>query len=158
MYVKGTVIDGTDNIDIIKQLRKNIFGTDVICFDNYFDTDTEMFSDRMAAHVIITDTFDGEPVDVGCGSLYFDGAVFVMDGVGVLEKYRNMQYGDFIVRLLLDRAFVYNKDASVLCYCSGSSVGFFKHIGFQETDFRGDVALLKATRKDIISKCHSHKE
>ncbi len=65
----------------------------------------------------------------GAGRLLFDGRRFTITDVAVLPEYRGEGYGDFITRLLTDRAMTAGAQKIFLDAFSGTA-GFFETIGF----------------------------
>ncbi len=150
--VKGRMIDtSTDTVqeameklkDVLA-IRKEVFGT---------GSDEK---DIPASHVIIFDNDDCK--NVACGRIYMNEAYeFVIDKIAVLESYRNRKYGDFVVRMLVDKAFScgatqiyavlseYEDDKKML-----EQTNFMKKYNFKETD---SINLLKLNRKDYCTGC-----
>ncbi len=74
-------------------------------------------------------------VPAGAGRLLFDGERFVIAEVAVLPAYRGKGYGDFLVRLLIDRAMMSGARTISLDALSGTE-GFFAQTGFTT---RGEI-------------------
>lgn len=75
--------------------------------------------------------YEGENA-VATGGITFDGERYQMKDVAVLPEYRRSKFGDFIVRLLIDKAMMSGAqkiDADVL----QEAVPLFESIGFQTT-------------------------
>ncbi len=67
---------------------------------------------------------------VGAGRLFFDGASPEIGDVAVLPEYRGSGYGDFLVRLLVDKAlFAHARGIRVNARCGTEN--FFQKIGFR---------------------------
>ena len=107
-----------------------------------------MICDEMAVHAIAW--MEGKAV--GCGSLFYDGETYLLDCVGVPEEERRKKYGDFIVRMLLDRAFRGNA-ASVVIYTEEEILPFFQSIGFKETDRKHRVVRCELKRGFVCREC-----
>ncbi len=69
----------------------------------------------------------GEPA--GAGRLLFDGKRFSVTDVAVLPEYRGEGYGDFVTRLLADRAMTAGAQEIFLDALAGTA-GFFETTGF----------------------------
>lgn len=73
---------------------------------------------------------------VATGRIYMnENYDFVIDLIGVLEEYRRLKYGDFVMRMLVDKAFSCNATKVYACKNpdnSEISTEFLKHYNFQE--------------------------
>ena len=69
-------------------------------------------------------------VPAGMGRIMFDGERFTIAEVAVLPEFRGEGYGDFIARLLVDKAVMSNSREVHLDARQGTE-GFFEKIGFQ---------------------------
>lgn len=149
--VKGRIIDTSadpkdkalEKIKEVIEIRKSVFDTD---FDE---------KDISASHVLIFDNDDNR--NVACGRIYMnDSYDFVIDNVAVLENYRNKKYGDFVIRMLVDKAFscaasivyaeLFHSDDNKML----EQTNFLKKYNFKETD---SPYLLKLNRKDYCTGC-----
>jgi predicted GNAT family N-acyltransferase len=74
---------------------------------------------------------------VAAGRIIYDGQTCYLDRVAVLKEYRNNYYGDFIVRMLLNKAFISNIQ-KVYIKISPNLEDFFKKFGFSR-----DIADIK---------------
>lgn len=113
--VQGKFFSGRDDLTEILQIRQEVFG----------ETGEEDEKDAVSMHVLAY--ADGKPV--ATGRIQFDGWEFVIDKVAVREAYRGMKYGDFIVRLLIDRALM-TSQSKIKLVCSKKTIDFFGKIGF----------------------------
>lgn len=98
----------------------------------------EVFADSpaIAAHGARPDAFcmyalvctpDGEPAAVG--TALFDGTEYTIAGLGVRKAERGNGYGDFLLRMLLDRALA-SHARKVFCDAPAGTEGFFTRLGF----------------------------
>ncbi len=69
----------------------------------------------------------------GAGRITYDLDYFVIDNVCVLPEYRHHKYGDFIVRILADKAIECGAK-KVYAYCPKEYVSLFENIGFTKTE------------------------
>lgn len=97
---------------------------------------------------------------VAIGRLQWDNQLFYIDEIAVLEEEQRKGYGDFIVRMLIDKAFTLGgEEVNVL---SPSHIKeFFMKIGFKpwEKELKKDEVLfaqLKIHHDDMIKKCQIH--
>lgn len=92
----------------------------------------------------------------GMGRIMFDGERFTIAEVAVLPEYRNEKYGDFLVRLLVDKAMMSNAREVHLDAFHGTE-GFFETIGFEQDGalFEGFGGMWQPMilRTDRIHKC-----
>lgn len=73
--------------------------------------------------------YDGD-IPVGVGSIMYDGDRFTITGVAVRKEHRRKRYGDFLVRLMVDKALMSNAQEIYLDARTGTE-DFFAGIGFQ---------------------------
>ncbi|MCR5585558.1 MAG: GNAT family N-acetyltransferase [Lachnospiraceae bacterium] len=72
---------------------------------------------------------------VATGRLLFLGDEFKIGRIATLKEYRGKGYGDFVVRMLIDKAFTMGAK-EIFVDAQVQAVGFYKTIGFREV---GDV-------------------
>lgn len=75
---------------------------------------------------------DSQITYTGAGRITYDLDYFVIDSVCVLPEYRNHKYGDFIVRILADKAIECGAK-KVYAYVPSACVSLFEKIGFTKT-------------------------
>jgi len=118
----GKFIQGDGDLSEILAIRKKVFieeqhGDQTMLFDSL---------DQEANHVIVR--VDEKPVAVGRVVLQQDFNCKI-GRIAVLKEERGKQYGDFVVRLLLDRAF---RGPAVKVYVTAQvhAVPFYERFGF----------------------------
>jgi N-acetylglutamate synthase-like GNAT family acetyltransferase len=131
MAVQGKLLTTSDDLTEAFAIRKEVFlyelgMTEQLVFD-------EM--DREAIHVIIYEDVKGEnqskdKIAVATGRLHFDGYHYELSQIAVLKDYRRKRYGDFAVRMLLNRAF--QAGMEVITYSPNTLFQFFESIGFHK--------------------------
>mgnify|MGYP002519478888 CR=1 FL=1 len=147
--VEGKFFSGKDDLKEIFQIRKEVFVEEL---GEETDRDEK---DKISMHALAY--ADGMPV--ATGRIRFDGWEFVIDKVAVKKAYRGMQYGDFIVRLLIDRAMMAGQ-GEIKLICSKKNIDFFRKIGFDisveitESDGQWNEMILDPTK---IHKCCQNK-
>ncbi len=141
--IKGKFLSPKDDLHIITTLRNLAF------------EDTSYLSsinDSLAMHVIAYD--DNKPI--GCGSIQItdDDTMCIINNICVLPEYRKRRYGDFILRMLVDRAFsahIYN----IRLTTPYKYITFFKNIGFANTlncdDITDDINTLTLNEDSPIN-------
>ncbi|PKM57618.1 MAG: GNAT family N-acetyltransferase [Firmicutes bacterium HGW-Firmicutes-3] len=83
------------------------------------------FYDYFAHHVVV---MEGD-LPVATGRLIFTNEVFLLGRIAVLKNYRRKNYGDLVVRMLIDRAFSIGA-TEVEVHAQLSVQGFYEGIGF----------------------------
>lgn len=123
--VFGKIISGNEDISDALMIRKKVFQ-----IEQGVDPDLEYDDlDKIAMHgLIYTDMNRTNAVATGRILLLDDKCV--MGRVAVLKDYRGMYYGDFLVRLLLNRAFTSGID-EIFIHSQLSAVGFYEKLGFK---------------------------
>lgn len=105
--------------------------------------------DQEAIHVIVFET----PINlkdrknemnhaVATGRIIFDGERCTISHVAVLKDYRKQQYGDFTVKMLLNKAFT-SGVPEVELDTTEQTEGFFKRIGFKTENTWMDLNGIK---------------
>lgn len=150
MYIEGKYISGMDDLSEVYEIRRQVFHSVELATENFFETDCSMICDQLAVHALTR--VDGKVV--GCGTLFYDGSVFLLDGVAVPEEERGQKYGDFIVRMLIDRAFQRGAK-EVILYCETGLEKFFGSIGFHRKKESGGILLMALLHTDICRECGS---
>lgn len=159
MLIQGKILTYGDDISEVVQIRREVF------LNEYGVTEEEIdYIDNMAMHVIVYEEDNNwkENVSqykksVASGRIFFDGTQCIIDKVCVLKEFRNKKYGDFTVKMLLNKAFTSGID-KVELYSPDNVVGFFKTIGFQETNenfMKCEVKYVKMiiSSKGVITYC-----
>jgi len=155
MYIQGKILKPGDELKEAIDIRKKVFVEEYgIAYDKEFDD-----LDMLAIHAVAYESEDASEkgkrgngkIAVATGRIVFDGENCKIDKIAVLKEYRNKKYGDFIVRLLLNKAFMsgideVNVDAFV------SSEGFFKKLGFEKVSEEFSENGIKMYKMTINSK------
>lgn len=150
--VRGRFYSGQDDLAELLKIREMVF-----CQELQMDPDVENDGqDDYCMHVL---AFDNEQ-PVAVGRIAFDGWNFVISRVAVLPEHRGKKYGDFVVRMLIDKAMMSNAKQVQLDALEGTE-GFFETIGFQtekDAGVLGDKKLVHMVlNTDAIHKCCSCK-
>lgn len=146
--VKGRFYSGQDDLTEIIRIRQQVF-TEELGIDAHLEADGQ---DDFCMHVLAF--ADDAPVAVG--RISYDGWEFVISKVAVLPEHRGKKYGDFIVRMLVDKAMMSNA-TQVKMDAFEDVVPFFETIGFSVVGDGGDLAGRKLVQMvlhtDQIHKC-----
>lgn len=150
--IKGQYLSYGDDLTKVHEIRKAVFTEEYgIPEDVELDDD-----DIMAMHVIL----DYENEKVGTGRMKYDGETFILDKMAVLKEHRNNGYGEFIVRMLLDKVFLAN-GKEIFTDATKDTVEFFKKIGFVEIgdEYEKDKLIyvpMKVQKGSVKTKCGGH--
>jgi N-acetylglutamate synthase-like GNAT family acetyltransferase len=130
--VRGKYIEGQTEVPEVEAVRRCVF------VEEYgFCTEPMEEADAFRIHAV---AYDNETV-AGVGSISFDGERFEISHVAVLPQYRGQQYGDFIVRMLVNKAILANASEIYTC-TTKQTCPFFETIGFEkgeEAEERGKM-------------------
>lgn len=119
--VFGKFVTDKKDKDLVRKIRDRVFRQECGLDLSVLTTD-EMCLDALV--------FAGEE-PAGMGRIFFDGTDFKITEVAVLPEYRGEKYGDFMVRLLIDKAVMSGARETGLDALPGTE-GFFRAIGFEE--------------------------
>jgi predicted GNAT family N-acyltransferase len=145
--IKGKILTFGDDLTIPFELRKMVF-QDELGIDKNADVDNK---DDLAMHVIVED--DGKYI--GTGRITYDDGICTIDKICVLKEYRNNKYGDFILRMLVNRALIANAQ-HIYVTCKKELYPFFKSVGFIIVSEEIDLYKLEMAEKQLKCQC-SHK-
>lgn len=164
MYIQGKILKPGDELKEAIDIRKKVFIEEYgIPYDKEFDD-----FDMLAIHAVAYERDDAakkadredKKIAVATGRIIFDGENYKIDKVAVLKEYRNKKYGDFIVRLLLNKAFISGIN-EVDADAFASSEGFFKKIGFirvSDEFLENGIKKYKMTisSKNLLKNCRKN--
>ncbi len=122
--IQGKYLYYGDDLSEAFEIRKQVFvleqGVSLEAeFDNY---------DDLAVHVIVYDKADNKN-PVATGRVYHDGNNYKIGRIAVIKEERGKQYGDFVVRLLINKAFLSGAD-EIIINAQVSAIPFYAKIGF----------------------------
>lgn len=147
--IEGKFLKSEDDFSDILEIRKKVFveemGFTVESISDGRDTESE--------HVIV---FNEEHKVVAVGRLSLIDNQFWINQVAVLKEERGKYYGDFVVRMLVDKVFR-NEEQEVWVKADENSINFFSKLGFAVMENVHD----KNENKWIImslNKCHLFKK
>jgi predicted GNAT family N-acyltransferase len=162
MLIQGKFLVYGDDLTEALQIRRKVFVEEqgipeAIEFDGL---------DVQAIHVLVweeappgRDKESGKPDRraVATGRITYDGAVCRIGHIAVLRECRGMGYGDFTVKMLLNKAFT-SGIGKVLLDAQALAVGFYQKIGFQSTGQHvSDMGIkyweMVIYAQDIVKKC-----
>lgn len=136
MLIQGKILSYGDDLSEVIEIRKKVFIDELGYSSEMIFDDIDQF----AMYVIV---YEEDPnwkekksnvkKAVATGRIYYDGSTCEIGQVAVLKEYRRKQYGDFTVRMLLNKAFISGVN-TVSLISPWNTVEFFKTIGFRVTD------------------------
>ncbi len=145
--IKGTYLNHTEDLTEILEIRRRVFNTEA-------DSDA---IDPLAVHVLLRDEGD-KPV--AAGRIHYDGDIYKVGKIAVLEEERRKGYGEFVVRMLLDKAFQSGAE-EVFIDARVSAVDFYKKLGFIEKSQvfelnNAPCQVMSITKSEVCRKCQNH--
>lgn len=152
MLIEGKLLSFGSDMSDVNSIREKVFLEEMrLPEDIIFDS-----QDDMSMQVIVYEK-SGSKKAVATGRIFFDGTNCEISHVAVLKDYRHKKYGDFTVKMLLNRAFTAGID-QVNCIAFSETVPFFQSIGFHiignemiENNRKCYKMLINET--DIIKAC-----
>lgn len=119
IMVFGKFISGAGDLYGPLKIREKVFAEELGL------SGPESLPDEFCMHALAYE--GGKPV--GTGRILFDGDSFTIAGLAVLPEYRGRKYGDFVLRLLIDKAMMSNAQEIRLDALEGTEK-FFEKVGF----------------------------
>ena len=147
--IEGRYFFGDESIEDARNIRKEVF------VEEQGMPDTYEFDEVDEDSVVVVAYLNKEPV--GTGRLQFDGVQNLIGRIAVKKEYRGYHYGDFIVRMLIDKCVQFG--GTLVTVIAQSNVeDFYKKIGFQVS---GDSFMeygvkrvpMTLTMNDLVKKC-----
>jgi predicted GNAT family N-acyltransferase len=167
MLIEGKLLSYGDDISEAFRIRHQVFIEELgIPKETVFDG-----LDDQAIHVIV---YEEDPEwktragkcsvkkAVATGRINYDGEICTMGYIAVLKEYRGRMYGDFTVRMLLNKAFT----SGINCVhvdTPQSVQGFYQTIGFCHTgrnyvNNEIEYCEMIINSKDIVTLCNKMKK
>jgi predicted GNAT family N-acyltransferase len=154
MLIQGKILSYGNDLSDVYMIRRNVF-VEELHLQEEIEFDGQ---DEMAMHVIVYEE-EGSKKPVATGRISFDGAICEIGHIAVLKEYRGKKYGDFAVRMLLNKAFTAGV-FEVSCIVLDDAAAFFENIGFYKTNEIVKMVQnykchkMTINRKDVITTCH----
>lgn len=137
MYIQGKyLLGGVDDIKECLAIRKEVFGGE----QQFLVAGSENLEDKDAIFVLAYETNEqGEENPVATGRLIFLENWFKIGRIAVKKECRGKHYGDFVVRMLLEKAFSMGAK-EVFVGAQAHAISFYERIGFvkQEEEYYED--------------------
>lgn len=150
---------GLDHMNEIASIRREVFGTEQGWSDNIIFDDADETAIQAVVYKDINRTI---PVGVGRLHKTADGEDYKIGRIAVKKDERGQGYGDFIVRMLVDKGLLMGADR-VLVGAQPHAIAFYEKIGFRPVGETYEEAGIEHTvmeiRQNTICKaCQGHKE
>ena len=164
--ITGKLLSGMDDLTQAYEIRKKVFMEEQgIEEEKVFDE-----LDKDAMHVIVYEkpsasdkvNFKNDNVKaVATGRIYYNGTECRIGRVAVLKEYRGKKYGDFTVRMLLNRAFTSGIN-EVVIHSQLDAEQFYQKMGFEkvgENFLEAGIwhCIMKINPANIVSLCKKMK-
>ena len=137
MYIQGKyLLGGLDNIEECLAIRKKVFGEE----QHFLSASLENVEDREAIFALAYEIGEeGEQVSVATGRLIFLEDKFKIGRIAVKKEFRGKHYGEFIVQMLLEKAFSMGAK-EVFVGAQAHAISFYERLGFirQEEEYFED--------------------
>ncbi len=140
MYITGKyILGGIGDLTEVFSIRDKVF-----CEEQGFSPELERDGkDIEAIFALAYEEGEDFKKPVATGRLLFLGDEFKLGKIATLKEYRKKGYGDFVVRMLIDKAFTMGAK-EIFVDAQISAIGFYKTIGFRIV---GDVFTEDGTDK-----------
>lgn len=120
--IQGKFIVGLEGLKETGFIRYQVFTED----QGVPPEEEQDFYDHFAHHLLVLE--GDEPV--GTGRLIIKDGAFLIGRIAVLPSFRGKGYGEFVVRVLVDRAFLIGAK-SVEVHSQLHAVKFYEKLGFE---------------------------
>ena len=127
MYITGKyILSGLGDLSEVFSIRKKVF-----CDEQGLSPEAEREEkDDGAIFALAFEEGEDFKKPVATGRLLFLDDEFMIGKIATLKEYRNKGYGDFVVRMLIDKAFTMGAK-QIFVNAQFGAVDFYKTIGFR---------------------------
>lgn len=122
MVVKGVYLNGENDLTDAINIRRKVFIEEQQVAEEIEIDGMDPYAIHAVAYV--------ENKAVATGRIIYDGDTYKIGRVAVLKEERGKQYGDFIMRMLIDKAFLHGAQ-EVILGAQLHAVGFYEKLGFE---------------------------
>ncbi len=130
--IQGKLLSFGDDLKDVIDIRRRVFVDECnVAEEREFDN-----LDSSSIHVLVYEEASTSEVGkdqktaVATGRIQYDGQVCNIGHIAVLKEFRNKKYGDFTVRMLLNKAFTSGIE-EVIVYSPFETTKFFNKLGFK---------------------------
>lgn len=154
--IQGKLLYYGDDLKEVYDIRKKVFVEELgVPMEKEFDE-----LDKEAVHVLVFEQTNQEnsskQIPVAAGRIIWLENVCEIGHVAVLKEYRHREYGDFTVRMLINKAFHMGID-EVIAKIRPEFTNFIKKIGFMpiySVTSMEDQVCMKINVKDMKTPCN----
>ena len=157
--IQGKLLSYGDDLSEVYNIRKKVFVDEMgVSEDIEFDG-----MDNEAIHVLVYEEASNtnnhesikEKIPVATGRIEYKGDHCKIGHVAVLKEFRDLEFGDFTVKMLINRAFTANVKIVTLT-CKSEVEGFFYKVGFETESYNSNIneVHMKISEKDIKRACN----
>lgn len=148
---------GLDHMEEIAPIRREVFGAEQGWSEEILFNETDEISIQAVVYKDIDRTI---PVGVGRLHKTENGEDYKIGRIAVKKDERGQGYGDFIVRMLVDKALMMGADR-VLVGAQPHAVAFYQKIGFRslgETYMEAGIehTVMEIKQSTICKGCQGH--
>ncbi len=152
MYIKGTFLHYGDALDEIFDIRKKVFQDELGVSEKEERTEDDIDAIHAVAYKI-----EDEKTPVATGRIIIENGKYKIGRIAVLKEERGKQYGDFIVKMLVNKGFLSGAE-EVYVGALKHAISFYKKIGFEEcgepyTDMGMLHYPMKISQGGVCKKC-----
>ena len=123
--VQGKYLYYGDDLSDVFNIRRKVFVEEQgVSEEEEFDE-----YDNLSIHALVYDNSNNKK-PVATGRVYYDGKNYRVGRIAVLKEERGKYYGDFIVRLLVNKAFLSGAD-EVIINAQVNAIPFYEKVGFR---------------------------
>lgn len=153
--IQGKLLSFNDNLEQVNIIRKQVLVEELeipeqIVFDE---------NDKNAIFVLVYEESNikngviNKPV--ATGRIIYDGDNCIIDNIAVLKEYRQKKYGDFTVRMLINKAFT-SGISEITVSTFPELLEFYKKIGFIFKENKDDQyfkCIMMLNQNNVKTKC-----
>ncbi len=150
--IEGKYLSGKDDLSQIYELRREVLQRE-LGMPAELDLDGQ---DEWAVHAMAC---QGQ-MTTAVGRILFDGEHYSISHVAVRRELRRQGYGDFVVRLLINRALLAGAQELYADALSGDGQALLEKIGFvpcgEPREIGGLSFMPMCLKKESLHKCCNH--
>lgn len=151
--IKALYINGKNDLNDAFYVREQVFVKEQNIDTNLVFDDL----DNEAIHVVVYEN----NMPVGSGRIIRDNDEYLIGRIGVLQENRGKDYGDLIVRMLIQKGFDMGAN-QIVVHSQLPPVPFYKKIGFKEVGEIYEEASIEhitmiLVKENLIKNCHNKK-
>ena len=151
--IQGKFITDQDNMEMLLKIWEEVFEQGQLCSEAHSHEE----SNRTTIHALV---YEGNDLTcpVAAGSITLRSEEAEIKNIAVRKEYRGKLYGDFIVRMLLDKAKGAGID-NIIVTVPESVIGFFNKLGFEKVKTEKVIDEIRMKyNNNINTRLCMHKE